>query len=340
MVLSNDNFILNIITLLIQIVIVLGVILFHAAYTVYAERKIIGRMQARLGPMEVGPYGLLQPLADLVKLLLKEDILPLYSHKIIFQIAPLLILVFTIANLSVIPFHPNFIIADVNIGVLVILAFASLGVYGIILAGYSSGSKYSLLGGLRSAAQVLSYEIPFSLSLAGVILAAESFSLKDIVNAQVNNTFFGMYAIPQFLGFIVFLICAFAESNRVPFDLPEAESELVAGYLTEYSGFRMGMFFLAEYISMYILALLISLCYFGGWTLPWWLVSLLPFLKIVPPTIILVLKVYFFIFLFIWVRATFPRYRFDQLMKMSWKILLPLSLANFIWVALLKWWGF
>ncbi|MFN3567509.1 MAG: NADH-quinone oxidoreductase subunit NuoH [Caldimicrobium sp.] len=324
-----------ILTLFIQIILVLGIILLHAAYTVYAERKIIGRMQARLGPMEVGPYGLLQLIADLIKLLLKEDIIPLYAHKRIFQMAPVIILGFTIANLSVIPFHPNFILADVNIGILVILAFASLGVYGIILAGYSSGSKYSLLGGLRSAAQVLSYEIPFCLSLAGIILAAESFSLREIVNKQADNIF-GMYAIPQFLGFIVFLICAFAESNRAPFDLPEAESELVAGYLTEYSGFRMGMFFLAEYISMYVLALLISLCYLGGWTLPEWLVSRLTFLNYIPPTLILALKVYFFIFLFIWVRATFPRYRFDQLMKISWKILLPLSLVNFIVVALLK----
>ncbi|MFN3406694.1 MAG: NADH-quinone oxidoreductase subunit NuoH [Caldimicrobium sp.] len=337
MVLNNMQ--IYILTLFIQIILVLGIILLHAAYTVYAERKIIGRMQARLGPMEVGPYGLLQPIADLIKLLLKEDIIPLYAHKRIFQIAPLLILGFTIANLSVIPFHPNFIIAEVNIGILIILAFASLGVYGIILAGYSSGSKYSLLGGLRSAAQVLSYEIPFCLSLAGIILAAESFSLKDIVNAQ-SSSLFGMFAIPQFLGFIVFLISAFAESNRVPFDLPEAESELVAGYLTEYSGFRMGMFFLAEYISMYILALLIALCYLGGWTLPWWLVSFFPFLKYIPQTVILALKVYFFVFLFIWVRATFPRYRFDQLMKISWKILLPLSLVNFIVVALLKWWRF
>ncbi|MFN3921003.1 MAG: NADH-quinone oxidoreductase subunit NuoH [Caldimicrobium sp.] len=338
MELTNFSLGIYILESVLKIFLVLGIILFHAAYTVYAERKIIGRMQARLGPMEVGPYGLLQPLADLIKLLLKEDILPLKSHKILFQSAPLIVLGFAIANLSVIPFHPSFIIAEVNLGVLVILAFASIGVYGIILAGYSSGSKYSLLGGLRSAAQVLSYEIPLGLSLAGVILAAESFSLREIVESQ-RQTFFGIYALPQILGFIVFLICAFAETNRVPFDLPEAESELVAGYMTEYSGFRMGIFFLAEYISMYIMALLISLCYFGGWTLPWWLLSFLPFLKYLPPTLILALKVYLFIFLFIWVRATFPRYRFDQLMEISWKILLPLSILNFIIVAFIKWGG-
>lgn len=331
----SDSLLLNILIILLKIAVVLGIVLLHAAYTVYAERKIIGRMQARLGPMEVGPYGLLQPIADLVKLLFKEDIIPQEAHKVIFQIAPLLVLVFAITNLSVIPFHPSFVIADVNLGVLVILAFAGLGTYGIILAGYSSGSKYSLLGGLRSAAQILSYEIPLGLSLAGVILYAESFRLQDIVVSQANS-FFGMNVIPQILGFIVFLICAFAETNRAPFDLPEAESELVAGYITEYSGFRMGIFFLGEYISMYVMSLLISLCYFGGWSLPIWLTTFLPFLKAIPPTLILILKVYFFIFLFIWVRATFPRYRFDQLMSMSWKILIPLSLLNFIWIAFLK----
>ncbi len=333
--LSNNSLLFYLFITFAEIMVVLGIILLHAAYTVYIERKVIGRMQARLGPMEVGPYGLLQPLADLIKLLFKEDILPRDSHKTLFQIAPLVLLACAIANLSVIPFNPSFLIADVNLGVLVVLALASLGVYGIILAGYSSGSKYSLLGGLRSAAQVLSYEIPLGLSLAGVILAAESFSLKDIVEAQAQSLL-GVYALPQFLGFIVFLICAFAETNRAPFDLPEAESELVAGYITEYSGFRMGLFFLAEYISMYIMSLLIALCYLGGWSLPWWLIALFPFLQALPPTLVLALKVYFFIFLFIWVRATFPRYRFDQLMSMSWKILLPLSLINFMWVAILK----
>lgn len=331
----GDGLIWSILIILLKIAVVLGIVLLHAAYTVYAERKIIGRMQARLGPMEVGPYGLLQPIADLVKLLFKEDIIPQEAHKVIFQMAPLLVLVFAITNLSVIPFHPSFSIADVNLGVLVILAFAGLGTYGIILAGYSSGSKYSLLGGLRSAAQILSYEIPLGLSLAGVILYAESFRLQDIVSSQANSLF-GMNVIPQFLGFIVFLICAFAETNRAPFDLPEAESELVAGYITEYSGFRMGIFFLGEYISMYVMSLLISLCFFGGWSLPVWLTTFLPFLKAIPPTLILILKVYFFIFLFIWVRATFPRYRFDQLMSMSWKVLIPIALLNFLWIAFLK----
>ncbi|PMP64475.1 MAG: NADH-quinone oxidoreductase subunit NuoH [Caldimicrobium thiodismutans] len=333
---SNSHLLWDILIILLKIAVVLGVVLFHAAYTVYAERKIIGRMQARLGPTEVGPYGLLQPLADLVKLLFKEDIIPIETHKFIFQVAPLLVLVFAITNLSVIPFHPSFSIADVNLGVLVILAFAGLGTYGIILAGYSSGSKYSLLGGLRSAAQILSYEIPLGLSLAGVILYAESFRIQDIVEAQAKS-FFGMNALPQILGFIVFLICAFAETNRAPFDLPEAESELVAGYITEYSGFRMGIFFLGEYISMYVMSLLISLCYLGGWTLPIWLTGFLPFLKALPSTLILIIKVYFFIFLFIWVRATFPRYRFDQLMSMSWKVLIPAALLNFLWIAFLKW---
>lgn len=337
MVLGRESaFLYELAIIFFKIVIVLGVVLFHAAYTVYAERKIIGRMQARLGPTEVGPYGLFQPIADLVKLLFKEDIIPKEAQRILFQIAPLLVLTFAITNLSVIPFHPNFVIADVNLGVLLIFAFAGLGTYGIILAGYSSGSRYSLLGGLRSAAQMLSYEVPLTLSLAGVILTAESFNLRDIVESQANS-FLGMNIFPQILGFIVFLICAFAETNRAPFDLPEAESELVAGYITEYSGFRMGIFFLGEYISMYVISLLISLCYFGGWAFPYWLTEKLPLLKAIPPTLILALKIYFFIFLFIWVRATFPRYRFDQLMSISWKVLIPLSLLNFILVALIKW---
>lgn len=314
---------------------ILGIILFHAAYTVYAERKIIGRIQARLGPREVGPFGLLQPLADLIKLLTKEDIVPQEADKFLFKVAPVIVIVTSLASLSVIPFHPEFILADVHVGVLLILAFAGMGVYGIILGGYASGSKYSLLGGLRSAAQMLSYEIPLTLSLAGIILAAESFKLKDIVEAQINSLF-GMNLFPQVLGFFVFLVCAFAETNRAPFDLPEAESELVAGYMTEYSGFRMGLFYLAEYTSMYIMALLISLCYLGGWGLPLWLINLLPFLKVIPPTLILLLKVYFFMFLFIWVRATFPRYRFDQLMRISWKILIPLSLINLLVVLIFK----
>ncbi len=335
----SNNLFLEILLILIKIAVVLGIVLLHAAYTVYAERKIIGRMQARLGPTEVGPYGLLQPIADLLKLLTKEDIIPLEAERLIFLFAPLIVLTFAIVNLSVIPFHPSFIIADVNIGVLLILAGASLAVYGIILGGWSSGSKYSLLGGLRSAAQVLSYEIPLGMSLAGVILAAESFKLSDIVNHQAQS-FFGMNAIPQILGFIVFLICAFAETNRAPFDLPEAESELVAGYVTEYSGFRMGMFFLAEYISIYIMSLLIVHCYFGGWTLPSWLLTIFSPLKFVPAPLILLIKVYFFVFLFIWVRATYPRYRFDQLMSMCWKILIPVSLLNFLIVAFLKRGGF
>jgi len=325
----------EIILTILKCVLVLGLSLFHAAYTVYAERKIIGRMQARLGPTAVGPYGLLQPIADLIKLISKEDIIPYNTIRPLFDIAPFLVLSFAITNLSLIPFHPAFIIADVNVGVLMIFAFAGLGVYGIILAGYASGSKYSLLGGIRSAAQVLSYEIPLTLSLAGVILYTESFRLKDIVEVQLNSPF-GMNLFPQLLGFVVFLICAFAETNRAPFDLPEAESELVAGYMTEYSGIRMGLFFLGEYLSMYIMSFLIALCYLGGWGLPKWLVTLLPPLKYIPPLLILLIKVYFFIFLFIWVRATFPRYRFDQLMRISWKILIPLSLINLILVAFLK----
>ncbi len=331
----SSLFILVVLTLF-KSLLILGIVLLHAAYTVYAERKVIGRMQARLGPTEVGPYGLLQPFADLIKLLFKEDIIPLEARREIFKISPLIALTFAILNLGVIPVHPEFVIAELNTGVLFILASAGLGVYGIILGGWSSGSKYSLLGGLRSAAQVISYEIPLSLSLAAIILSAGSFNLKDIVIHQ-SQSILGMNAIPQVLGFIVFLICIFAETNRAPFDLPEAESELVGGYTTEYSGFRMGIFFLAEYISMYVMALLLVHCYLGGWSIPQWILIFLPFLKKISPTLILIIKVYMIIFLYIWVRATFPRYRFDQLLSICWKILIPVSLINFILVAIAKW---
>ncbi|MCX8031713.1 MAG: NADH-quinone oxidoreductase subunit NuoH [Thermodesulfovibrionales bacterium] len=321
--------------MIIKTMIVFTIVLAHVAYTTYAERKIIGRAQARMGPMEVGPHGLLQPIADFIKIFFKEDIVPIKAEKFIFQIAPVIILVFTIVNLTVIPFSRDFILADINVGILFILASASLSAYGIILAGWSSNSKFSFLGGLRSASQVLSYEISLGLSLAAVVLMAGSLNLKDIVIAQ-HNTSFGMYALPQIIGFIVFLISAFAETNRAPFDLPEAETELVAGYLTEYSAFRYALFFLAEYVAMYIMAFLGALCFLGGWTLPRFVTEMLPFLESVPGIICFAMKVYGFIFLFIWVRATFPRYRFDQLLNIGWKILIPAGLINLLIVAFIK----
>ncbi len=320
---------------IIKTAVVLAVVLTHVALTTLAERKIIGRAQARYGPMEVGPHGILQPLADFIKIFFKEDIVPANADKFLFRIAPLIVLVFSIVNLSVIPFTHGFILADVNVGLLFILAMASISVYGVILAGWASNSRYSFLGGIRSASQVLSYEIALGLSLAGVVLMAGSLKLKDIVIAQ-HESAFGIYAIPQIIGFFVFVVAAFAETNRAPFDLPEAETELVAGYLTEYSAFRYAAFFLGEYVAMYVMASLCSLCFLGGWTVPKYVLSLLPFLEKIPGVVWFAIKVYAFIFLYIWVRATFPRYRFDQLLSLGWKLLIPLGIVNILITAFLK----
>lgn len=326
---------IELLIMLIKTTVVFGIVLTHVAYTTYAERKIIGRAQARMGPMEVGPHGLLQPIADFIKIFFKEDIVPINAEKFIFQIAPLIVLIFTMINLTVIPFTSNFILADLNVGLLFILASASVSVYGIILAGWASNSRYSFLGGLRSASQVLSYEIALGLSLAGVVLAAGSLNLRDIVIAQ-HETTLGIYAIPQIIGFVVFVIAAFAETNRAPFDLPEAETELVAGYLTEYSAFRYALFFLAEYVAMYVMASLCALCFLGGWTIPKFILEILPFLEKVPGIIWFAIKVYVFIFLYIWVRATLPRYRFDQLLNIGWKVLIPAGIINLLIVAFIK----
>ncbi|HIJ60573.1 MAG TPA: NADH-quinone oxidoreductase subunit NuoH [Nitrospirae bacterium] len=329
------DFLFTLIISVIKVVVVFGVTLLHVAYATYFERKVIGRMQCRLGPMEVGPYGLLQPFADMFKSLFKEDIIPAKADKAVFFIAPVIVLAPTMTSLAVIPFSENFIIADVNVGMLFILATASLAVYGIILAGWSSGSKYAFFGGIRSAAQVISYEIAMGISLASVFLMAGSVRLDDIVKAQYEYPL-SMYAPHLFIGFVVFLISAFAETNRTPFDLPEAETELVAGYLTEYSGFRYALFFLSEYVAMFIMSSIMTLCFFGGWTIPRFVTDLLPFLNYVPGIFWFLIKVYFFIFFYYWIRATIPRYRFDQLMKIGWKVLIPLSLLNLLIVAFVK----
>lgn len=321
--------------IVVKTAIVFGVVLFHVAYTTYAERKIIGRAQARYGPKEVGPHGLLQPIADFIKLFFKEDIVPQDAYRLIFKISPVIVLAFTMANLTVLPFDKGFILADINLGLLFILASTSLAVYGVILAGWSSNSRYSFLGGIRSAAQVLSYEIALGLSLASVVLMAGSLRLSDIVAAQYESRF-GMYVIPQIVGFVVFTIAAFAETNRAPFDLPEAETELVAGYLTEYSAFRYALFFLAEYVAMYVMACLAALCFLGGWTIPRFVTDLIPWLSCIPGIVWFVLKVYGFIFLYIWVRATLPRYRFDQLLNMGWKVLIPAGIFNLVITALIR----
>lgn len=319
------------------VAVVFAVTLLHVAYATYFERKVIGRMQGRIGPVEVGFRGLLQPFADMVKSLFKEDIIPTEADRPLFFLAPVIVVASVMTSLAVIPFFNNGSIADLNVGVLFIFAMASLAVYGIIVAGWSSNSKYAFLGGVRSAAQVISYEIAMGISLAGVFLMAGSLNLSDIVLAQREQPM-GMFAVVQVVGFVVFVISAFAETNRTPFDLPEAETELVAGYLTEYSGFRYALFFLAEYISMYIMAALVALCYLGGWALPGFLTRALPFLELVPGIVWFLLKVYAFMFFYFWVRATLPRYRFDQLMAIGWKILIPVAVLNMVITAGVKRW--
>lgn len=320
---------------IIKIAVVLGIGLLHVAYATYFERKVIGHMQVRLGPMRVGPHGLLQPFADGLKLFFKEDVIPENADKPVFYLGPVIFMAAAMVNLAVIPFASNFVIADINVGLLFIFAIAGLGVYGIFISGWASNSKYAFIGGLRSSAQVLSYEIAMGLSLVGVMIMAGSLNLTDIIKAQ-GESIFGMYAIPQIVAFVVFTIAAVAETNRTPFDLPEAESELVAGYFTEYSGFRFALFFLGEYIAMIIMASLATVCFLGGWTIPWYITKVLPFLKYVPGIIWFLLKMYAFFFFYYWIRATVPRYRYDQLMAIGWKILIPVALANIVVTGLVK----
>jgi len=326
---------INIAIIIIKIVVVLGVGLLHVAYATYFERKVIGHMQVRLGPMRVGPHGLLQPFADGLKLFFKEDIIPANADKPVFYLAPVIFMAAAMINLSVIPFASNFVIANINLGLLFIFAIAGLGVYGIFISGWASNSKYAFLGGLRSSAQVLSYEIAMGLSLVGVMIMAGSLNLTDIVKAQ-QESLFGIYAIPQIVAFVVFTLAAVAETNRTPFDLPEAESELVAGYFVEYSGFRFALFFLGEYIAMFIMASLATVCFLGGWTVPWYITKALPFLTYVPGIVWFLIKVYAFIFFFYWIRATLPRYRYDQLMTIGWKIFIPIALVNLTVTGLVK----
>jgi NADH-quinone oxidoreductase subunit H len=324
----------------IKILIALVVLLTAVAYTVWLERKVVGRIQNRWGPTRVGPFGLLQPLADGVKFLMKEDLTPPYVYKPLYIAAPMIALVFALTSISVIPIGNSVTlfgittplqITDVNIGLLIVLGITSMGVYGVALAGWSSNSKYSLLGGLRAGAQMVSYEIALGLSLIGVLIMSGSFSLRDIVNAQ-GGTYLGF--IPrwnifqgQFVGFFIYLMAAFAETNRVPFDLPEAETELVAGYHTEYSALKFAMFFMAEYANMITVACLASLLFLGGWHGPLfgpvWLQAILPVFWFF-------LRVFGFLFLYIWIRGTLPRFRYDQLMNFGWKFLFPLAIANLV----------
>ena len=266
---------ITVLIIILKIVVVLAIGLLHVAYATWFERKVIGHMQVRLGPMRVGWHGLLQPFADGIKLFFKEDIIPAQADKTVFYIGPIIFMAAAMVNLSFIPFASNFAVApDVNLGLLMVFAFAGMGVYGIFISGWASNSKYAFLGGLRSSAQVISYEIAMGLSLVGVMIMSGSLNLTEIVKAQEASVF-GMYVIPQIAAFLVFTIAALAETNRTPFDMPEAESELVAGYFTEYSSFRFALFFLGEYIAMIIMASMAAVCFLGGWTLPWYITSVL-----------------------------------------------------------------
>ena len=332
----------------VKIAVVLVITLTAVAYTVLLERKVLGRMQNRWGPSRVGPFGLLQPLADGIKLFLKEDMMPLAVERPLFVAAPIIALTCALISISMVPFGQQityrgvdlFQIANLNVGLLVILGITSIGVYGIALSGWSSNNKYSLFGSLRSTAQLISYELALGLSLVGVVLRAGSLSLRDIVNSQSAhgmlswNIFGGL----QIVGFFIYLMAAYAETNRSPFDLPEAESELVAGYHTEYSSMKFAMFFMAEYANMITVACVATLLFFGGANSPFGNtfqgVFSTGIIHALLPVFWFVFKIFTFLLLYIWVRATLPRFRYDQLMSFGWKFLLPVAIVNILATAL------
>ncbi len=300
--------------LLVVLVLVGGLSL--AAGLIWVERRLLGVWQDRYGPNRVGPFGLLQPLADVIKLLFKEDWIPPFADRVPFVLAPALIFITTLLSLAVVPVAPGIgVVSDWNIALLFFLAMASIGAYSVLLGGWASNSKYAHLGGLRSAAQMLSYEVFMALSLAGVVVLAGSFSLEAIVEAQAGLWF----VVPQFLGFVVFVIAGLAETHRLPFDLPESETELVAGFHSEYSGMKFGLFFVGEYVGIVLISALTTTLFFGGWHGP-----------LLPPVVWFLLKTFLFIALFILFRAAMPRPRFDQLMGWGWKILLPITLVNLL----------
>src|SRR5437867_12157238 len=342
---------------LVKIAMVMIVVLLTVAFLTLAERKVLSWMQDRMGPMEVGPYGILQPIADGLKLFFKEDIIPSGANWLLVSLAPILSVVPALIGFAVIPYGPNqemeifgvtikpFVITDINIGILYILAFASIGAYGIILGGWASNNKYSLLGGLRAAAQVISYELNVGLAIISVLILAGSLSMVTIAEKQagsiLNWNVIGMghgagiwwwFPVTQIVAFVVYVISAVAETNRLPFDLAEAECELVAGWMTEYSGMRFAFFFMAEYANMILVSCIAAVLFLGGYQSPFphYIIEYLGFpgMKWVEAVVWFTVKVYFFLFLFFWIRATLPRLRYDQLMRFGWKVLLPLALAN------------
>jgi len=319
---AMETWIAGLILLVIKLGVILVLLLLGAAYLVWVERKLLARLQVRYGPNRAGRFGLLQPLADLIKLVTKEDTVPGAADRMIFLLAPAVVAITAMLIIAVIPFGNGFmlwgktipmVIADLNVALLFVIALSSLGVYGIALGGWASNSKYSLLGGIRGAAQMISYELSLGLSLVPIVMLARSFSLVDIVNAQARYPFI----LVQPVSFSIFLVSAVAEIKRIPFDLPEAENELVAGYHTEYSGMRFGLFFLGEYITLIVLGGLMGTFFLGGWRGPF-----------LPPLVWFILKVLAIVFLMIWIRGTLPRLRYDQLMSVGWKVLIPVALLN------------
>jgi NADH-quinone oxidoreductase subunit H len=319
-----DSWIVGFAVLLAKLAAALIILLLSAGYVVLAERKLLGRLQVRYGPNRAGPFGLLQPLADIVKMITKEDVVPSEADRPVFLLAPAVTAATALLTFAVIPMGEPMalwgmqiplIISDLNVGLLYVLALTSLGVYGVALGGWSSGSKYGLLGSVRGAAQMISYELSMGLSLVPVVMLAGSFSLVDIVNAQARYPF----ALVQPVAFFIFFISAAAEIKRIPFDLPESEAELVAGYHVEYSGMRFGLFFLGEYVTMIVLGGLIAALFLGGWRGP-----------VLPPLAWFLLKVGILVFVLIWMRGTLPRLRYDQLMGLGWKVLVPLALVNIV----------
>mgnify|MGYP002400133215 CR=1 FL=1 len=312
--------------------VILGGVLTACAYVTLLERRLLARFQLRIGPNRVGPFGLLQPLADGIKLIFKEDFMPAGADRAVYLLAPLITVVAALFVYAVIPIGPpvhllgrevTLYIADVNVAVLLVLGASSVGVYGVILGGWASDNKYALLGGLRSSAQLISYELTLGLAVLGVVVVANSLSLVDIVRAQAHLWFI----VTQPVAFLLFLIAGLAETNRAPFDLPEAEQELIAGYQTEYGGFKFAMYYLGEYVGVITMGALIATLFLGGWQGP-----------VLPPVVWFLVKVFAVVFVFIWIRATLPRLRYDQLMGLGWKVLVPLGLANLAVTALLVVW--
>lgn len=321
----------NVTVITVQILVVTVCVILAVAFSTYFERKIIGHMQGRMGPNRVGPLGLLQPFADVIKLLLKEVVIPTRSNRFLFVIAPLLSIVPALATWAVIPLTDTFVIADINAGLLYVLALTSMGVYGVILAGWATNSKYAFLGAMRSAAQIVAYEIAMGFALVGVLMAGGSLNLGEIVQAQ-SGGFSQWFLIPLLPLFIVYFISGVAETNRAPFDVAEGESEIVAGFHVEYSGVAFAVFFLAEYANMILISALTSIFFLGGWASPFegWAFLGDGSLLRVPSFFWLFVKISFFMFTLFWLRATFPRYRYDQIMRLGWKVFIPVTI---LWIA-------